>query len=285
MKNVLLGKEDEIIKMYEGGNSCYKIADFYCCSPSSIHKLLIKRNVQTRSNRINSRKFKYDFNFFKVIDNEIKAYWLGFSFADGYISKNGNNFKFSVSMAEVDKLHMFRFKDDIKNESEVKKYEVTSGYKNGSIYYRMDIFGEEIYNDLYKFGLVPNKSLILEPPKNINKIFYPAFIRGFFDGNGSICLGSKTKNAIHYSIKIVSTEAFLDFLKMEIEKNEICKVGKYNKRRPTDIVTTLGIGGNRQVLKFLHYIYDDATVYLERKYQRFVDLQKQAVELSRNTKC
>ena len=33
---------------------------------------------------------KFNENYFDIIDDEHKAYWLGFLYADGYVSKNSN---------------------------------------------------------------------------------------------------------------------------------------------------------------------------------------------------
>lgn len=44
---------------------------------------------------------------------------------------------------------------------------------------------KKMSNDLIDKGIVPNKSLVLKPPK-INKKYYLPFILGYFDGDGTI---------------------------------------------------------------------------------------------------
>lgn len=34
------------------------------------------------------------------------------------------------------------------------------------------------------------------------------------------------------------------------------------------------VGGNRQVLKLCHYLYDNATIWMDRKYSRYQELLK-----------
>ena len=58
-------------------------------------------------------------------------------------------------------------------------------------------------NDLINLGCIPNKSLILLPPK-LKDEFISHFIRGYFDGDGSI---GKYKN--RYKITFLGTNDLL----------------------------------------------------------------------------
>ena len=63
---------------------------------------------------------------------------------------------------------------------------------------KITLNSKKISKDLADKGIVPNKSLILQPPK-ISKEFYKPFILGYFDGDGSI---SKTSQYNNYTISI-----------------------------------------------------------------------------------
>ena len=54
-------------------------------------------------------KYKYDINYFEVIDTEEKAYWLGFIYADGCIS-NDNKQQLIIELCKQDKIVLEKFK-------------------------------------------------------------------------------------------------------------------------------------------------------------------------------
>lgn len=66
---------------------------------------------------------KIDENIFNKIDTEEKAYWLGFLYADGYVSKNRNNIELSLS--SIDKNHIIKFNKFMKGDSSLIKTKYT----------------------------------------------------------------------------------------------------------------------------------------------------------------
>ena len=52
-------------------------------------------------------KYYYNKHFFDVIDTEEKAYWLGFMYADGYITSK--SFRIGLSLAIKDIEHLRKF--------------------------------------------------------------------------------------------------------------------------------------------------------------------------------
>lgn len=121
-------------------------------------------------------------------------------------------------------------------------------------------------SQLYDKGLVQNKSLILTFPKWLDEELIPHFIRGYFDGDGSI---SPSGNGAQCSI--VSTKMFID---------DLCKIldEKFNlhytkslasEKTGNKITTVLKICTQKDVKIFLDWIYKDASIYLERKYERY----------------
>lgn len=103
--------------------------------------------------------------------------------------------------------------------------------------------------------------VILEPPKNLPKKYNRHFIRGFFDGDGSISI-SKEKG--YYTFSIVSTNLMLDWIHKELDF-----MGNIYKDKRREKSYYLNIGGRQQVLKIKNYLYDDAVVFLQRKYDVF----------------
>lgn len=72
--------------------------------------------------------------------------------------------------------------------------------------YRISIYSKELSDDLTKLGCFQNKSLELKFPTNKqvpDKLIHH-FMRGYFDGDGSICFG---QGQLRFSI--IGTEDFL----------------------------------------------------------------------------
>ena len=79
-----------IIERYNNGESSLQIAKDYNVTASSICGLLRRNGCVLRSNKINSRKYSFNENYFKNIDTAEKAYWLGFIAADGYVQTHNS---------------------------------------------------------------------------------------------------------------------------------------------------------------------------------------------------
>ena len=80
------------------------MAKEYNTTIQTLSKKLKERGVEI-INRQNTTKFNE--NVFDVIDSEEKAYWLGFIFADGYISSRDYGFEISLSIIDVE--HLIKF--------------------------------------------------------------------------------------------------------------------------------------------------------------------------------
>jgi intein-encoded DNA endonuclease-like protein len=124
--------------------------------------------------------------------------------------------------------------------------------------------------DLINLGCVPNKSLILKFPteEQVPEKFLSHFIRGFFDGDGSV-----TKNKIHaVDISFCSVETFLiplsNFLKSKLNIN----ISKFYKRYKHKLISAGSIFIYQRYDNpiFYNYIYKDAgKFYIKRKKEKF----------------
>lgn len=95
-----------IIEKYNSGISGIEIAKELNVKPYVIYRILNKNNIKVRSNKINSRRFYCNENSFSEVNSEESAYWLGFMYADGYVTKNGY---VGLSLFIIDKSHLEKF--------------------------------------------------------------------------------------------------------------------------------------------------------------------------------
>jgi hypothetical protein len=265
------------IKDYNDGNSIRFISLKYKINYKLISDILINNGYEIRSNAFNSKVYSCDQYYFEIINTPEKAYWLGFLYADGFVTKDG---KFGLSLKSCDEYIIYQLKNDLKSDSPIKKYITTGGYKIGIEYSKLLITDYKMRDDLIKHGVFLNKTNIVNKP-NINNNLIRHFIRGYFDGDGSIYRSIKNPD---YNISFCGTDKLLTFIHNYFFINGFIKKNlKLEKRRPNHIVSSIRYGGNNQVLNIMNHLYKDATRYLIRKYNIYQTLYEQQSNFARRS--
>lgn len=120
-----------------------------------------------------------------------------------------------------------------------------------------------MYDDLASHGLVERKTnTITFPITSIKDELIHHFIRGYFDGDGSMS-GLKKDT---YAIKICGTESMLRSIEKFFPiKN---KERVLYERKEGQVVKSLDISGSKQIVDCINYLYNNATIYLDRKYEK-----------------
>lgn len=243
--------------------STVKLSKEFGLSPPGIRSTLIRNNVELRSNSINSRRYTLDHNFFDNIDTEEKAYWLGFIYADGYVTTERPNV--GISLAEKDISHLEKFNNSIHSNYPISIYKCT-GYGVGNNYARIIVASETMKNSLKNLGVVENKTKKLQFfYGKFSENLYRHFVRGYFDGDGY--LGTSANYSV---LSFIGTNEMINFFDEQFEKIGIEISKNRIKRHPTDGVVSVRYSGERSY-KILKYMYEDSTIYLDRKYSRYLD--------------
>jgi len=157
-------------------------------------------------------------NFFKRWTPDV-AYVLGFFTADGSMIKNKRGAHF-IEFQITDKDLLVKIR---KLFGSNHKITTRKRNNNSKISYRLQIGSKEIFNDLLKLGLTPNKSKTIKLLKIPDK-YLSHFLRGYFDGDGcvNICAyQQKYKNSLSTIINSGFTSGSKKIL-MEI-KNRLTK--------------------------------------------------------------
>jgi|GEM_PF-2915142 len=196
------------------------------------------------------------------VENEIEAYLLGYIYADGCISQyQSNKFRqlsFGISNKDIKFLQKIA---DIFNQYLDKNYIIKYIDKTNSI--KLTICDSEIIGNLVKLGIAhrktyDNNSFVFD---NVPKELKWHFIRGYFDGDGSICFRSADRRCCvgFVSLNNILLNSISNFINeyFEIQFTKVRLDGKYSR---------INFGGNVKCKKFLDVLYKDATLYLERKY-------------------
>lgn len=234
---------------------------------TTLKRHLEKYNIDTK--KIDTRTYQYNQNYFENIDTEEKAYWLGFIAADGCILKQG---ALEIGLSLKDKKHLVKFCNAI--NAPIEMIEEKTSIVKGKEYHscRIRICNKKICSDLKTHGIEERKSTTYDFPTFLNNELLKHFIRGYYDGDGSLSTNGTTKNGNKkWAVNIIATRSFLIQLMEHIEYLGITKI-KLQQKGP---MYTWNKSGINQVKKFLNYIYKDANIYLERKHQIFINLPSQ----------
>lgn len=247
------------------------IAKKYNLSGQSLKKDLIELELYDPS-KDRARIKAYNETIFDVVDTEEKAYWLGFIYADGYIysapsrkTEGRIDYNFELCTAEKDKEHLEKFAKFIKYEKPLK---VTKADKNGHMRCRICLSSKHLWNTLNNYGCTPNKSLTLQFPEESifkDKSLIIHFIRGYFDGDGCISYA----NAIHTEpcVNVLGSEQFLTKLLSYFPENYHNL--QLHRNHGFEETRFFGLSA-KKALAFLLILYNNSTIYLQRKYDRFI---------------
>lgn len=258
-----------VIELYNAGKQQWEIAQELNCEQTTISGILRRNGIKTRV----GKKITYaDVNttFFKEINNEENAYFLGFLYADGCVQIKDTRYQVSLKLKSNDQNIIEKFRDIMSPSSPVKITK-NKGSENTYSYFRIN--QKEVCEQLISHGCVPNKSLILEFPATVPNELIRHFLRGYSDGDGTIYKNHfKNKKTINTIWKFVSTKQFCQqtakILKEQLGVN--CSQS-LSRPKTNQITTALSVGGNLQVKKVLDWLYQDITIYLPRKYEKYLE--------------
>lgn len=271
--------EDQISRLkqlYYGNVAILEIAKELKTSDRKIRWLLREKNLPPRErgicNRISSTKYFINHSFFDQIDREDKAYILGILYADGCNHESIHQVELSLIDKDKDILEKI---NKCLNHTKPLQFIKKRSTQHSNVY-RVMMVSKNISNKLSLLGCCKKKTFKLKFP-SLDENLIRHFIRGYFDGDGSLYINQKKKSSCIY---IVSTNNFLKDLKqylgdkLKINSQIDCR---YPERKNN--IRTLDIGGNKQVIKFLTWIYDKAQIFGSRKYSKYCQLKELCLTL------
>lgn len=246
--------------------STVKLAKKYNVTFPSIRSILILRGVKMRGRK--TRKYRVNEDFFNKIDTEEKAYFLGFLYADGTVRRPGTGYSFSINLQEEDGYMLENFKRMISYEGPLSFVPINKKIKTRKNQYNLQICSKRLYENLQYLGCGPKKSLILRFPneKQVPNHLINHFIRGYFDGDGCIYFSKKG----YTSVTIISSNIFCNELKdMVFSRIGVLSTVR-QASRCTKFTKIFSISDKNNITKFLDWIYKDATIFLKRKYDKYI---------------
>ena len=255
----------EIVKLYNEGQSLSFIANKYNTYGAKIKKLLMQNGVQIRTraeqNRITNQKrgLKINHQYFDNIDSNRKAWLLGFLAADGNIASDRNRIK--IGLSSVDRQILENIKLTLESERDILDYETNNGFQISELSWS----SENHKKQLAKYGIVPNKTYkeMHIPKFDLDKQL--SFILGYFDGDGCFKDDGVTCRFEICSYRPELLEDFAHILNSFCNSNK--KVYKDNSRK-NYYTLTYSTKDARKILDKL-YTLGPSNMFLFRKYKKY----------------
>lgn len=266
----------EICAEYNRGDTIAAIAQKRSVSWNVIRRILKKGNLPVRNQERYTKRYSFNIHYFDAIDRPDKAYWLGFLWADGHNNEQRGNV--SLSQCHKDREVVLKFQKAVDSNhnlhekfSTISSGDKTRRYPNTNLLLTNRYFS----NRLKDLGMFHDKTWRSSVPQIPADLFFH-FLRGFIDGDGSICLnqskGPQVSFSSHHGLvkEIADKIQALLAIHVSITKSENYSVAC--------------ISGNKQCSELLWHLYKESNSdsRMSRKYLKYLDVASYCGERARD---
>lgn len=217
---------------------------------------------------LNYKRRQINDDYFENINTPLKAYFLGFIFADGWIVKNDNrsNYEFGMKLSSKDKYLLEMLNNELGGQNIIyhhdpqdvlicKKQIAHSGHCD-----TLRVYSKKIVCDLMSHGIETNKSLKDAFPIVDDDLFFD-FLRGYIDGDG--CYYCDNNNT-YMHITCGSMEP-LKYIQNKLNEFGI-KTQLYTENDKKHRLMCTSFNEMDKLIN--HLYYKDGLFYLQRKYEK-----------------
>lgn len=213
--------------------------------------------IVNRQNQTTCREDRFD-----EITTEEEAYWLGFLYADGWVSASGNSIELMLTKKDENHIEKFRKFLNLSNIIQQKTM-VVEGKSYGAV--RVSFKSEVIREQLINLGCTPRKTFTVKFPTEdqVPTHLIRHFIRGYIDGDGSLTLRTDPTTTARFSIN-----GTYDMLTGIIDAMGWHKT----KMRHVGDNYAIAYGGVTNAIKLLIPVYNNSKIHLERKNKIYLEM-------------
>lgn len=230
VKNLTEEEKSRIVELYNQGHGLD-----YCSrkvignnNARLIKKILAENGIHIRNRNEaiqlltqNQQHYIIDNNYFSNQSHNM-AWVLGFLAADGSIRKNSNEIKITVARQDRDVLE--KIQSELKTNHRIKDFLVGGKYPASTLQWT----SKQHKRDLAKFSIIPQKTFKLKPPYALSKTYWIDYIRGYFDGDGSVNFiesnGKKHYTALRWQVCSATKDILIWIVNYLFDEYNIQKV-------------------------------------------------------------
>lgn len=170
-----------------------------------------ERQIRGKLNNMGYTKLRdFNKNYFNEINSDLKAYFLGYIYADGWVIYNEStrNYEFGMGLQSQDKYILEALNKEIGGVHKLTHIKPRDKIIEGNITHSgeqdcLRIYSKEIVLDLISHGVTPNKTYNYEIPSFPDEYFFD-FLRGYIDGDG--CYHTNKNNYTIMSLVCMNKE-------------------------------------------------------------------------------
>lgn len=283
--------KDLIIKLYtEDKLSACELGRRFGLSDGCIRYFLRRNHIEVRPPYAPT-KYQIDDNYYEKIDNQEKAYFLGWIASDGCFVERLNAIILNLQARDIEILE--KFKKSLKSDAPIFVYERPKSFENKKQemgkYCKFSFSNKKIGNDIKQYGITEAKSLTLKWPPNLPEEYIWAFCRGWFEGDGTIVTSFGKNGNYRCNLSLLGTYEFcLEFCKILKARLNI----SLNVHRTKDFeerginIYRLNTSNRTEIVTILDNFYENHDgFYLGRKYEKYMQLKQYLIEHPINQKC
>lgn len=254
-------EEEQICSLYVHYKNLKKVGRIMNCAPISVKRVLDRNNIpHIVDNREALRRYNVNEQYFDNIDSEEKAYYLGLLITDGYLVENG--YMVGLTLQDADKHILEKFRECTQNEKPLRFIDMKKKKETYHNQYQFSINSKYMFDKLCDIGVTPKKSLKTYYPTCIPLEFDKAFIRGVLDGDGCICKTNKI-----FEINILGNLELLKPIQEKILYYTGIEFKIQHSKNTNHLLYKIKLCGKLNCKFFLDWLYNDANIYLNRKYE------------------
>jgi transcriptional regulator with XRE-family HTH domain len=251
----------------EGGKSAPAVAAQFEVSTATVQKYVRRHGLPSHPLGQHRRKFRaVDPVPFVGPASEWHAYWLGFFAADGCVWADYGGPLLRLRLKADDADHLHGFVKGVGSDTPVKEFRTTQGRRVAQV----EFSGRPLVEVLCRWGIGPRKTLTVPFPRQLSGSFRAAFIRGYFDGDGSIYWRQRGG---HRAAQCKFTSGSRDMIVglRDALTEEGVVLGPVQAGTGRALVLPV-LTAKPNLRRFAEYLYDGATAYLPRKRAVFQEL-------------
>lgn len=253
-KRLYQEKLSKVIELYDQGKSQNYIEVELGLTRKTIRNLLKTKDLKYRSK--SEQKFldygtELDETCFDILTPEA-LYWIGILHADGHIEKE--EYTICLTLDNKDLEHLESFKKFLKSNRKI-----TPDHGNCS---RVRVNSKKIWERLKELGFTHDKSYTAKPHELLKTS--RDFWRGEVDGDGGVYNYNCGQMTLCGTLETIFD--FIIFCSKEAQIKD-----KYPSKSTGESLYQVHYYGE-DARKVLHLLYQDATVYLDRKYENYLEI-------------
>ncbi len=265
-------KLEQVVELYEQRKSQLYIEQTLKLTRKTIRELLKSKDVKykTKSEQWLIRWGNTDLreDAFETITSE-SAYWLGFLYTDGSISgEEVEGYSIELLIQRGDKAHIEKYRDFMRSTSKIEDIKPA-----GRLASRLRIGSKRIHDSLKALGFSNEKSYDAVPHESVkgNRDFW----RGCIDGDGGVYCKGTINYKTHQLFLCGTLDTICEFIWFCQDKVGLVSrkypVENYKKGYDKPLYSISYYG--QEAVKIADFLYKDSTVYLDRKYQTYLEIR------------